>query len=142
MLKLEEMAARHPEAFPFLLVDKVLAAVENERAVGLRNVTANDPLLAAEGRRPYGMRRGLLVEAFAQLAAIALAPEGGTPRSVEIAKIDSMRFLKTPVPGDQIVMTVELSREGDNLKATCKAEIGGELAAGGIIEIETTGEDA
>lgn len=142
MLKLEEMAARHPEAFPFLLVDKVLAAVESERAVGLRNVTANDPLLAAGGRRPYSMRRGLLVEAFAQLAAIALAPEGGTPRSVEIAKIDSMRFLKTPVPGDQIVMTVELSREGDDLKAACKAEIGGELAAGGTIEIETTGEDA
>ena len=140
MIKLEDMAARHPEAFPFLLIDKVLGAVENERAVGLRNVTSNDPLLAAEGRRPYSMRRGLLVEAFAQLAAIVLTPEGGKPGEpspVEIAKIESMRFLKSPAPGDQIVMTIEFTREGDVLKAACKAEIGGELAAEGTLEIVT-----
>ena len=140
MIKLEDMAAKHPEAFPFLLVDKILGAVENERAVGLRNVTANDPLLAGEGRRPYSMRRGLLVEAFAQLAAIVLTPEGGSPGSVEVAKIDSMRFLKSPSPGDQVVMTIEFSREDETLKAACKAEIGGELAAEGTIEIVTVEE--
>jgi 3-hydroxyacyl-[acyl-carrier-protein] dehydratase len=137
MLKLDDMAARHPEAFPFLLVDKILGAVEGERAIGLRNVTANDPLLAAEGREPHSMRRSLLVEAFAQLAAIVLAPEGESAGSVEIAKIDSMSFLRTPVPGDQVVMTVELAREGEKLSARCKAEIGGQLAAEGTVEIET-----
>ena len=142
MLKLEDLAAGHPEAFPFLLIDKVLGAVENERAVGLRNVTANDPLLAGEGRRPYSMRRGFLIEAFAQLAAIVLTPEGGDPGSVDITRIDSMRFLKSPTPGDQIVMTIELAREGDALKVACKAEIGGELAAEGRIDIETAGGEA
>lgn len=142
MLKLEDMAAGHPDRFPFLLVDKILGAVENERAVGLRNVTSNDPLLAREGRRPYSMRRGLLIEAFTQLASIVLTPEGGDPCSVEITRIDSMRFLKSPAPGDQIVMTIEISREGDALKVACKAEIGGELAAEGLIEIEMTGGEA
>ncbi len=131
-------------AFPFILVDKILGSAPGERAIALRNVTANDPLLASGGARPdpaaasppLSMRRGLLIEAFSQVASYALAGEGEVPRPVEIARIDSMRFLRSPVPGDQLVLTVEISKAGDAIRAACKAEAGGELVAEGTLELE------
>ena len=143
MLELDDAASRHPAAFPFVLVDKVLGLAPAERAIGLRNVTANDPLVAGGGRRPGTLRRALMIEAFAQLAAVALAPEGSPPAPVEISRIDSMRFLRSPVPGDQIVLTVELSKaDPRGCRAACKAEIGGELVAEGALEFEPPAEDA
>lgn len=156
--------------FPFILVDKVLGKAPGERAIGLRNVTANDPLLASggggAGPRVISMRRALIVEAFSQLASYALAADGDAPSRVEVAGIDSMRFVRSPVPGDQIVLTVEVLKEeaegqapsevrpaltgvdgapGDGsagragnrtVHMACKAEVGGELVARGKLEIE------
>ncbi len=137
MLEIEEAVSEGAAAFPFVLVDKVLGCVPGERAIGLRNVTANDPLLARAGRRPATLRRALLVEAFSQLAAAALAPEGKGPRAVEISKIESMRFLRSPVPGDQLVLTVEfVAAEGSAVRAACRAEVDGELIAEGFVEFE------
>ena len=45
-LNMDDAAARHPGSYPFLLVDKVLGMESARRAIGLHNVTANDPLLA------------------------------------------------------------------------------------------------
>ena len=130
-----------PADYPFVLVDKLLASVPGERAVGLRNVTANDPLVAGGGRRPTSLRRSLLVDAFAQLVALALAPEGERPVAVEISKIDSMSFLRSPVPGDQVVLTVELEAgEGAVRRAKCSAEVEGQPLAEGVIEFEPATE--
>jgi 3-hydroxyacyl-[acyl-carrier-protein] dehydratase len=130
----EDPARAHPGAFPFILVDKVLASAPDERAIGLRNVTANDPLLAAQGRREVSLRRGLIVEAFSQLAAVALAPKGTPPQAVEISRIDSMRFVRSPVPGDQLVLTIELSKpEAGEVSISCKAEVDGSLIAEGTL---------
>ncbi len=135
--------AKPPAAFPFILIDKVLAMAPGERAIGLRNVTANDPLIVTEGADGVsaagGLRRGLILEAFAQLASALPASDGAPPRAGEISRIDSMRFLRTAVPGDQIVLTVVLSKEADEqeggaVKASCKAEVEGVLLAEGTVE--------
>ena len=137
MLELDDAGARHPAAYPFILVDKLMAAVPGERAIGLRNVTANDPLVAGGGATPKTLRRSLLVDSFAQLAAIALAPEGDRPAPVEISRIESMGFVRSPVPGDQVVLTVEITGAGDaSRRARCRAEAGGELIAEGEIEFD------
>jgi 3-hydroxyacyl-[acyl-carrier-protein] dehydratase len=137
----ESAGTEPPADYPFILVDKLLASVPGERAVGLRNVTANDPLIAGGGRQPTSLRRSLLVDAFAQLVALALAPEGERPVAVEISKIDSMSFLRSPVPGDQIVLTVELEAgDGATRRAKCSAEAEGESLAEGVIEFEPAAE--
>ena len=64
MLELDDAGSRHPGAYPFILVDRLLGAAPGLRAVGLRNVTANDPLVAGGGRTPSTLRRSLLTEAF------------------------------------------------------------------------------
>lgn len=122
-------------SFPFILIDKVLAAVPRERATGLRNVTANDPLLACRKNGAVAMRRGLLVEAFAQLAGAAMSEDGLRPVSVDVSRIESMKFLRSPVPGDQLVLTVELAQgSGGAVAASCRAEVSGEIVAEGRIE--------
>jgi len=128
----------YPAECPFILVDKLLASVPGERAIGLRNVTANDPLIAAGGGS-RSLRRSLLVDAFAQLVAMALVPEGERPVPVEISRIEAMRFLRSPIPGDQIALTVEIVPGGGEAaprRAKCRAEVGGELVAEGEIEFE------
>jgi len=129
-----------PAECPFILVDKLLASVPGERAIGLRNVTANDPLIGGGGGgRPLSLRRSLLVDAFAQLVAMALVPAGERPVPVEISRIEAMSFLRSPIPGDQIALTVDIMSgggEGAAKRAKCRAEVGGELVAEGEIEFE------
>ena len=139
-LEIDDSVARHPGSYPFLLVDKVLGMDSGVRAVGLRNVTANDVLLAGQGRKPNTMRRGLLIEAFSQLAAMALGPDSKHPAAVELTTIESMAFTKTPVPGDQIVLNVDLARDGDKATATCKAEVGGAEIASGTLVFDVLGD--
>jgi 3-hydroxymyristoyl/3-hydroxydecanoyl-(acyl carrier protein) dehydratase len=91
------------------------------------------------------MRRSLLVEAFDQLIGEALVHEGEPAEEIEIAAIREMRFLRSPAPGDQLVLTVELleaERAGSGGRARCRAEIGGELAAEGEITFERAGGSA
>jgi 3-hydroxyacyl-[acyl-carrier-protein] dehydratase len=138
-LNMDDAAARHPGSYPFLLVDKVLGMESARRAIGLHNVTANDPLLAANGREPHSMRRALLIEAFSQLTAMALGHDSRHPAPVELAAIESMTFTRSPVPGDQIVLNVDLSRDGVVVTAACTAEIGGEKIAGGTLAFDVQG---
>lgn len=143
--------AKPQNGFPFILIDKVLATAPGERAIGLRNVTANDPLIVTEGAEGVsaagGLRRGLVLEAFAQLASALPPSDGAPPRAVEISKVESMRFLRTAVPGDQIVLTVVLSKEGPTpeggaVKASCKAEVEGVLLAEGTVEFSARPAEA
>jgi 3-hydroxyacyl-[acyl-carrier-protein] dehydratase len=139
-LEIDDSVARHPGSYPFLLVDKVLGVTPGESAVGLRNVTANDVLLAAQGRKPATMRRALLIEAFSQLTAMALGPDSKHPLLVELAEIQAMTFTKTPVPGGQIVLNVELSRDDEKATATCKAEVDGAPIATGTLLFDIRGD--
>lgn len=122
--------------YPFILVDKILAMSPGERAVGLKNVTANDPLVAASGEGGLVLRRGLLLEAFVDLVSAAL---GGSARP-DLEEVRSMRFLATPEPGDQLVLTVTLrEREEGRLPVHCKAEAGGRVIAEGEVILRAEG---
>ena len=132
----DDAAALHSASYPFLLVDKVMGMESGTRAVGLRNVTANDPLLAGGGRRPLTMGRTLLIEAFTQLAAMALGADAKHPAAVEVTAIDSMSFLRSPVPGDQIILDVELAADGSATNVLCKAAIDGQTVAEGSLVLQ------
>ncbi len=129
------------DVYPFLLIDKLLAVEPGERAVGLRNVTAGDPLLTDRERGPARLRHGLLVEAFTQLAAAAVGNDA--PQPLDVSSIDSMKFLRTPEPGDQLVLTVAFAKgEGDALRAACRAEAEGVLVAEGTLTFGSGGSIA
>lgn len=115
--------------YPFLLVDKILEVEEGRRAVGIKNVTANEEFF--KGHFPdYPVMPGvLIVEALAQVSAIVmLSKEENKGRLGLLAGIDNCRFKKQVRPGDQLRLEVEITRlKGPIGKGKGIATVDGEL---------------
>ncbi|WP_246944378.1 3-hydroxyacyl-ACP dehydratase FabZ [Bacillus pinisoli] len=129
MLDINQIKEVIPHRYPFLLVDKVLEMEEGKRAVGIKNVTANEEFF--NGHFPdYPVMPGvLIVEALAQVGAVAmLSKEENKGRLAFFAGIDSCRFKRQVVPGDQLRLEVEITRlKGPVGKGKATATIDGEL---------------
>ena len=100
-----------PHRYPFLLVDRIEEIEAGARAVGVKNVTQNEPFF--EGHFPdYPVMPGvLIVEAMAQVGAVAvMAKEEFRGKLALFAGIDGVRFRRQVKPGDVLRMEVELSR--------------------------------
>ena len=98
-----------PHRYPFALVDRIIEYVPGERAVGIKNVTFNEPYFPGHiPGRPI-MPGVLMVESMAQVGGVILTQLPGMKgRFFAFAGIDKTRFRRQVVPGDQLVMTVEL----------------------------------
>ncbi|AOM81611.1 3-hydroxyacyl-ACP dehydratase FabZ [Salisediminibacterium beveridgei] len=120
-----------PHRYPFLLVDKVLEVEEGKRAVGIKNVTANEEFF--NGHFPdYPVMPGvLIIEALAQVGAVAmLKPEENRGRLAFFAGIDKCRFKAQVKPGDQLKLEVEMVRfKGAIGKGKAVASVDGETVA-------------
>jgi len=122
-----------PHRFPFLLVDKIVEIEWGKRAVGIKNVTANEPFF--QGHFPgFPVMPGvLIIEAIAQVGAVAVL---GMPEHREkfafFAGIDEVRFKRQVVPGDTLRLEVTLTRvRGSFGQGTGEATVDGELSAKG-----------
>ena len=100
-----------PHRYPFLLVDRIDEIEPGVRAVGVKNVTQNEPFF--EGHFPdYPVMPGvLIVEALAQVGAVGvMALEEFRGKLALFAGIDGVRFRRQVIPGDVLTMEVEISR--------------------------------
>jgi 3-hydroxyacyl-[acyl-carrier-protein] dehydratase len=133
ILTVEEIQKLLPQRYPFALVDRIIEYVPGERAVGIKNVTFNEPHFQGHFPGRAIMPGVLIVEAMAQVGGVVLTqmPEAGG--LFLFAGIDKVRFRRQVVPGDQLVMTAELlwikrRRFG---KMQARAEVDGQLATDG-----------
>ena len=120
-----------PHRPPFLLVDRVLEVEPGRRAVGIKNVTVNEPFFAGHFPGHPVMPGVLILEAMAQVGAVALlsGPEY-RGRLALFAGIDGARFRQQVTPGDQLRLEVSLTRlRGSIGKGEGKAWVGDKLAA-------------
>lgn len=129
MLDVQQIKDTIKHRYPFLLIDKVIEMEEGKRAVGIKNVTINEKYF--DGHFPdYPVMPGvLIVEALAQVSAIAmLSKEGNQGRLGLLAGIDHCRFKKQVRPGDQLRLEVEINRlKGSIGKGKGTASVDGEL---------------
>ncbi|EOP33806.1 MULTISPECIES: 3-hydroxyacyl-ACP dehydratase FabZ [Bacillus] len=130
MLDIQQIKEIIPHRYPFLLVDKVLEVEEGKRAIGIKNVTANEEFF--NGHFPdYPVMPGvLIVEALAQVGAVAmLKKEENRGRLAFFAGIDNCRFKRQVRPGDQLHLEVEMTRvRGSIGKGKAIATVNGEIA--------------
>ena len=133
MLSAQDIQAIIPHRYPFLLVDRIVDLEEGVGAVGIKNVTANEPFF--QGHFPgYPVMPGvLIVEALAQVGAVVLLKiPANHGKIVLFAGIDGFRFRKQVFPGDTLRLEVKLSKmRGPVGKGTAVATVDGDVVAEG-----------
>ncbi len=98
-----------PHRYPFALVDRIIEYVPGEKAVGIKNVSFNEPHFQGHFPSKPIMPGVLIVEAMAQVGGVVLTQLPGMEGKLFLfAGIDGVRFRRPVVPGDQLIMTVEL----------------------------------
>ena len=122
-----------PHRHPFLMIDKVVDAVANERATGIKNVSINEQYFRGHFPARPVMPGVLIIEAMAQTAAVLVvhtlgrASEG---KLVYFMTVDNARFRRPVVPGDCLHVHVTKQRNRGNVwKFEGRAEVDGHLAA-------------
>lgn len=136
MLDAREIQEIIPHRFPFLLVDRIVELEEGKRAVGIKNVSANEPFF--QGHFPgYPVMPGVLImEALAQVGAVLiLKQEEYRGRIALFAGMEEVKFRRQVVPGDQLRLEAELIKMRMSIGfAVGKAYVGEELVAEGKIK--------
>jgi 3-hydroxyacyl-[acyl-carrier-protein] dehydratase len=108
----EDILALLPHRYPFVLVDRILEVVRNEYAIGIKNVSLNEPFF--QGHFPtYRVMPGVLViEAMAQVGGVLVyySEDISGDKIPLFTGIDRGRFRRQVVPGDQLRLRVEIMR--------------------------------
>lgn len=119
-----------PHRYPFLLIDRVVELEPGKRVVAIKSVTANEPQFTGHFPGRPIMPGVLMVEALAQAGAVAVLslPEYRGKLAL-FAGIDECRFRRTVLPGDQLLLKVELEKlRGMFGRARAVASVDGEVA--------------
>lgn len=122
-----------PHRYPFLLVDRILEIEPGKRAVGIKNVTANEPQFTGHFPERPIMPGVLIVEAMAQLGAVLMLQLPNYQDKLALfAGIDECRFRRVVVPGDTLRMEVEVLKvRGAFGKVKAQATVEGTLVTEG-----------
>ncbi len=134
ILTVEQIQQLLPHRYPFALVDRIIEYVPGKLAVGIKNVTVNEPHFQGHFPQRPIMPGVLIVEAMAQVGGVVLTQMQEMDGSLFVfAGMDKVRFRRQVIPGDQLVMRVELlcvkrRRFG---KMQARAEVDSQLAAEG-----------
>ena len=122
-----------PHRYPFLMVDKVVGIVSNVSAIGIKNVTINEPFFQGHFPQRPVMPGVLIIEAMAQTSAVLVVDTLGASaegKLVYFMSVDSARFRKPVGPGDQLAIHVFKERSRANVwKFRAEAKVGDTLVA-------------
>jgi beta-hydroxyacyl-ACP dehydratase FabZ len=137
VLSVQDIQEILPHRYPFLLVDKIVVLEPNERIVGIKNVTMNEPFFVGHFPGRPVMPGVMILEAMAQTAAILAlkSPEGMNPdKLILLVGADGVRWKRQVLPGDtlRIEMVVERKRHPIwSMKGTVTVD--GKVVAVGVL---------
>jgi len=133
MLSVTDIQEIIPHRYPMLLVDRILEFEPMKRAVGIKNVTNNDPWFQGHFPGKPIMPGVLILEAMAQVGGVALLDSTDNRGKIAMfAGIDKAKFRKPVVPGDQLRMVAEIIKvRGTMGRIWAEAYVDGELVAEG-----------
>lgn len=122
-----------PHRYPFLLVDRILEVEPGKRAVGIKAVTIDEPFFAGHFPDFPVMPGVLIVEALAQVGAVAVLQDDALHDRVPfLGGLDGFRFRRQVVPGDVLRLEVEMSHVRRTAgRGRARATVEGELVTEG-----------
>jgi UDP-3-O-[3-hydroxymyristoyl] N-acetylglucosamine deacetylase/3-hydroxyacyl-[acyl-carrier-protein] dehydratase len=131
LLDVHELFKILPHRYPMLLIDKVLEMEGYHRAVGIKNVTVNEPYFAGHFPGRPILPGVLMIEAMAQLAGALLMRRAENQSKIAVLiSLDNVKLRKTVVPGDQLRIEAEAikikARTGE---VQARVTVEGQLAA-------------
>jgi len=125
-----------PHRYPFLLVDRIVEMEGEKRIVGLKNVTINEQFFQGHFPGAPVMPGVLIIEAMAQVAGVLIyrdMPDKHT-KLIYFTGIESAKFRRPVVPGDQLRIEMELLNRRTNFgKMAGRATVEGKLVAEAIV---------
>ena len=132
-IDVEEVMKLIPHRQPFLMIDRVEDMIQRESAVGIKNVTINEPFFGGHFPDRPVFPGVMIIEAMAQTAAVLVVESLGEKsrgKLVYFMTIDNARFRKPVVPGDQIRLEVRVQRtRGPVWKFIGEAKVDGQTVA-------------
>jgi len=137
LLDVRKIMESLPHRYPFLLLDRIIEVVPKERIVALKNVTVNEPFFAGHFPGDPIMPGVLIIEAMAQAGGVLVYQSTGPELfkgGIYFLGMDQVRFRKPVVPGDQIVMRVQINHMRKKaVKLSGTAHVDGALAAEAVM---------
>jgi UDP-3-O-[3-hydroxymyristoyl] N-acetylglucosamine deacetylase/3-hydroxyacyl-[acyl-carrier-protein] dehydratase len=120
-----------PHRYPMLLVDRVLELDGQRRAVGIKNVTINEPFFQGHYPGVPMMPGVLIVEAMAQLSGVLIGQSlEHTGKLAVLLSLDKVKLRRPVTPGDQLILEANAIRLRSRIAhVRCRAFVGSELAA-------------
>lgn len=128
---IKEILKLLPHRYPFLLVDRIIDIDGDDSAIGIKNVTANEPHFTGHFPEQPIMPGVLLIEGMAQTAGAICTRKAATGSNlVYFMTIDNARFRKPVIPGDRVEFHVKKQKQRGNIwKFHCDAKVDGQLVA-------------
>ena len=132
-ISLQRVQEMIPHRYPFLMIDRVDQVVTGLSAIGIKNVTINEPYFQGHFPSEPVMPGVLIIEAMAQTSAVLVVHTLGKAfegKLVYFMSVDNARFRKPVIPGDQLRIHVKKDRHrGTVWKFTAEAKVDGVLVA-------------
>lgn len=120
-----------PHRYPMLLVDRVLEVDGDRRAIGVKNVTINEPFFQGHYPGTPIMPGVLLVEAMAQMGGLLMSQKlEHTGKIAVLLSLDKVKLRRPVTPGDQVILEAEaVQAKARTGTLKCRAFVGDKLAA-------------
>lgn len=130
-LDIEAIKEILPHRYPFLLVDRILEVEPGVRAIGIKNVTANEQFFQGHFPQKPIMPGVLVIESMAQVGGVMiLAMDEHRGKNAYLATVEECKFRRPIVPGDTLVHETTLLRARGNMgKVQCIARVDGQVVA-------------
>ena len=133
IIDIENILEMMPHRYPFLLLDRLLKVEKDEFAIGLKNVTINEPFFLGHFPKKKVMPGVLLVECMAQTSGALVVSSFGEKakgKLVYFMSIEKARFRKLVIPGDQLLIEVRKKHARRSVwKFDCHAKVDSEVVA-------------